>query len=384
MNCFRLVLVLTLFAAVDLCALEPPRVITVSTAAVPAGLAVDPARGVVYTADSDGLVIAIDEITRRATHFVISVNPVELAVDTLSGTVYVLGGPTPFAIYDPPVTSLDPTSGASMMNSVLQPGSIAVNSTAHRVYVTRPYNVLHSGFGSYSLTVLDGLTLADHDVRITAARSTAVGVDELHDRVYAATGSDFSYSPSPVAVIDGTTEQTADVELGCQSIDVVVDAARSRAWFRCVATRSVYLVEGDPLAHTGRVIDFPIDGEPAHLAVNPTTGRLYVALQGRAVIAEIDADGRRIEEISIAEPAKKLAVNPVTNVIYAVLGSASKVTLVDGKSHEVVAMPVGEGASDIVVDVARDIAWIATSTGLTGLYGPTAPCLHCTRVVERP
>jgi DNA-binding beta-propeller fold protein YncE len=378
--------ILTGIAAVcRLEALEPPRVFQVSTGAAPAALEVDPTRGTLYALGEQGLVTAVVETTRRRTLFAVSPNARDLAVDSGSGKVYVSGGPLPIESgHGGRITALDPSSGESIVAFVQLPGALAVNSTTHRVYVTKPSLIPHTGIGSNSVVVLDGATLAGHEIRITAARSWALGLDEPHDRVYVATATDTFFTPAPVTVIDGATERMADIELGCWSNDVAVDAARSRAWFRCFSEPAVFLVDGDPLAGTARVLVFPLGEMPIRLAVNPTTGRLYVALEDRAAVLEIDADRRILEEIAVGAPANGLAVNSSTNTIFATHPLAGTVTLIDGDSHELLEVYVGAGSGDVVVDAARDIAWVATTTGVTGLYGPTAPCLHCPRVVERP
>src|SRR5262249_35875822 len=132
------------------------------------------------------------------------------------------------------------------------------------------------------------------------------------------------------------------------------------------------------------VLAFPILGLPTRLAVNPANGRLYVAVYEQPLVLEIDPDKREVREISIPGEASDLAVNPKTNVIYATHSSAGTVTLIDGESDDLLEVCVGMGSGRLALDAERDISWIATGTGVAGLYGPAAPCLHCTHVVERP
>jgi DNA-binding beta-propeller fold protein YncE len=378
------VMLVGIAVAARLLAVEPPaRIFELATDSAPLALAANPTTGKVFSLDTGQLLTVIDEVTRRRSLLAVAPGSGAIAADSETGWVYVTGIGN-FYPYTGQMTALDPTTGDSTVVEALYLGSPSVNSITNRVYVTMPDFARYPfGTGFHTIAVFDGATLARHDVTITGPRSQALAVDELHDRIYVATLTDSSLSPTPLTVVNGQTEQTTDVSIGCQSSNVVADPSRSRAWVGCYDSPKIIMVEGDALA-----AEFPLDGTPKYIAVNPTTGRLYVALDYHDSLIEIDPDAGpnpgKTRQILLPEPATGLAVNPQTNTIYAIHASASTVTLVDGDSHDSIEVEVGSGASAVVVDATRDITWIATAVGVTGLYGPTAPCSRCTRDVYRP
>jgi DNA-binding beta-propeller fold protein YncE len=357
------------------------RVFQLAGGTSPLDLGLNAVNGQLFALESGGRLSIIDEFTRHRTVFTVPTDSFAITVDIVTGKVYVTSI-DPAAAASGQMTAINPANGERTTVPAAFLGFPTVNSTTNRLYATMPYYPYHSGVGLNGILSFDGATLAHHEVSVTGPRTHAIAVDEIHDLVYVVSWPDTIFGPGPLSIVDGATETTRDVPIGCLPSTVVVDSARSRGWVGCTDTASVLMIDGDGLTAT-----FAVGGSPTYLAVDPATGRVYAALDGQPGLVEIDPDAPPVpgalRHIPLSEPAAGLGLDTERGAIYASQATAGIVVRVDGATYEQIEISVGVGAAELVVDSTRNIVWVGTSAGVTGIYGAGAPCFRCTRTVQR-
>lgn len=140
-----------------------------------------------------------------------------------------------------------------------------------------------------------------------------------------------------------------------------------------------------PLAAQSLVTDIPVSGYPYGIAVNPSTNRIYAAVQpannGTPTVAVIDGSSNTvIDSISVSQGVGEIAVNLTTNRVYT-SGCSSQgcvVTVIDGAADTVTAtIPItknqGIGIQGIAVNPVTNRIYVsdATDTRVDVINGAT-------------
>jgi len=96
----------------------------------------------------------------------------------------------------------------------------------------------------------------------------------------------------------------------------------------------------------------PDGSQPVALAVNSSTGRIYVANAGSGNVSVIDgASSTVIATIPVGPSPRGIAVDPMVNRVYVANSGSNEVTVIDGESNEVVAnLLVGKEPWDLATD----------------------------------
>jgi YVTN family beta-propeller protein len=131
------------------------------------------------------------------------------------------------------------------------------------------------------------------------------------------------------------------------------------------------------------VIDtISVGHEPAELAVNPLTGRLFVSNEPARSVVVVDTGlGEVIETISLGLHAGDLAVNALTNRVYVSARcnlhncGFSLVAVIDGESNSLIEPPitVGCGRGEVIVDPFANLVYAVNSrqSGMFVIDGDT-------------
>ena len=92
--------------------------------------------------------------------------------------------------------------------------------------------------------------------------------------------------------------------------------------------------------------------QPVALAVNSSSGRIYVANAGSDNVSAIHAaSGAVVATIPVGSAPRGMVANPRTNKVYVASSSSDQVTVVDGGTNEIVAiLAAGEEPWDLAVD----------------------------------
>ncbi|HET9306150.1 MAG TPA: hypothetical protein VFO46_09005 [Candidatus Sulfotelmatobacter sp.] len=227
------------------------------------------------------LILAIDTSTLTPTGFVFALPPSEgfsfsgITVDQSTGEIYV----GYIAFIDPNVLVIS-GGGYSTIPVSAQPGAVAVNERANKIYVTvgNSIAVIDSATNAVVATITDP----------NAVAPAAVAVNPTTNTIYVANSKS-----NNVTVIDGATGSlTATIPVGASPSGLDVD---SQANFIYVANAgnsqpgdpgNVTVIDGATHVTT-TLTDFKAVS-PIAVAVNSVTNKIYVANSGSNSVTVID------------------------------------------------------------------------------------------------
>ncbi len=263
------------------------------------------------------------------------------------------------------------------------PDAIAVNDRTGMVYVASP--------DGKSASVIDGRSDAVVATLPMEGLPYAIAVDELANKVYVAS----TYS-NMLAVIDGATNAVSKVKTGSADA-VVVDAARKQIYLMGYESDTITVVK----QATGEVAKIPagemhlwgiaLDGRtllvthvqgatveridvesgssttiatgamPCAVAVNPSTGLVYVANYGDGSVTAIDARrGVAVGTVKVGKHPEGIAVDPASGLVYVVNTGDGTVSEIEEKNFRVVkTMSAGEHPYAVAVNTKDHTVYIA-------------------------
>jgi YVTN family beta-propeller protein len=232
-----------------------------------------------------------------------------------------------------------------------EPFGVAVNRNTNRVYV--------ANYASATVTIFDGASgalLKTIDFApLSYGQPSFVAVDETLNRAYVSL-----HAGGRLAVIDGANNLLTTVEVGGGAFGVAVHPGLQRAWVSTRDTDSVTVVDtGDNTRLWSQTI-FP-GGTPYALAVDTARNKLYVlyALHGetpdRVAIYRLAASGADREETVLvgdggAAGGTGIAVNETTGHIFVANSAQNSVSVIDAVTKRVIAT-VGVGVDPGMVGV---------------------------------
>jgi len=101
-------------------------------------------------------------------------------------------------------------------------------------------------------------------------------------------------------------------------------------------------------------------GSPIAIALNPVTGKTYVANQSGGTVTIIDNATHATTTVTVGNAPWGLAVNPSTNRIYVANAAGNSVTVIDGSTDAVVAsVATGAGTNAIALNAATNRIYTA-------------------------
>lgn len=255
-------------------------------------VAVNPVTNKIYVGGLNGNVTVIDGAINSATTVTDpnanGLSSASIAVNSVTNKIYVANS-NPLSAAPGNVTVIDGVTNAITTvtdTNAISPVSIAVNSVTNKIYVAN-----HGSFGTLNhgnITVIDGATnaittLADPN----AEGPQSVGVNETTNTIYVANVNDSALSGiGGVSVIDGTSNSIftlTDPNAQFPSA-VAVDSATNMIYVAnqgcflddpCINRGSTSVINGATKAVTTLIN--PNATNPAALAVDSTTNRIYVA-----------------------------------------------------------------------------------------------------------
>ncbi len=160
---------------------------------------------------------------------------------------------------------------------------------------------------------------------------------------------------------------------------IVVDELANRVFVSSRTANAVYVINGVTNAIMGKI---SVGAQPWGIDLNPLTRKAYVANFASGTVSVINIDTFLVSStINLgagSEPAQ-VAVNRATNRIYVTLHGRGQMAVIDGATDGAPAMvDVGAGAFDVVVEPvfnqifvsARDAGYIAVLDGATNTELP--------------
>jgi DNA-binding beta-propeller fold protein YncE len=294
------------------------RVTAVTAGTDPIGIAIDEATNTVYVANFSGAVAVVNGRRCDARHtsgcnaalatVPVGVYPQFLAVDDRTHTIYVANsGSNTVSVIDGRRCNAGTTAGCRRPRASIAVGpvpfTVAVNDVTDTVYVT--------DLGAHTVSVIDGRTCNATNVRGCRRRPATVDVGETPGGIAVDRRTNTIYVTgelsNDVSVIDGRRCNAAE-RSGCREKPMHVRAgAGARGIAVNEVTHSVYVA--NTAANTVSVID----GSACNASVHSGCGR-------RAAVAAVGLSPRRV------------AVDELTNTVYVTNAGSNSVTILDGRT----------------------------------------------------
>ncbi len=243
-----------------------------------------------------------------------------------------------------------------------EPFGVAVNSMTNKVYVANYASNTVTIFNGASGALLATVNLAP----LGAGQPSYVAVDEALNRVYVTL-----HSGGRVAVIDGVSNALlANMEAQAGAFGVAVHPGLQRAY---VSNRDAGTINVFDTSTNTRLWPqtFTPMGTPYGLAVDPVRNRLYVlyALTGgapdRVAVYSLAASGAsRIDTVLVedggAQGGTGIAVNPTTGHVFVANSARNTVSVIDGPSLSVLAsVAVGRDPGMVGVNPATNKVYVS-------------------------
>jgi uncharacterized repeat protein (TIGR01451 family) len=186
---------------------------------------------------------------------------------------------------------------------------------------------------------------------------------------------------------------------------IAIDSLAQRAYVTAEAGLAIIDLEESQLVAT-----VPLGADPQGVAVNPSTGCVYVALSGTAQqpcpdgstssprrlvegsrdgsLSVVDGlEGRVLAVVTGLKRPRDVAVNPTTNRVYVTDTDADRLVVMDGTSNEtLVSLPVGSYPDAVAFDLEANRVYVANAGdgSLWILDGTNHELIASVKVAEGP
>jgi YVTN family beta-propeller protein len=388
---------------------------SIATGFAVAGLAYDPANGLLYGAHYglDSVAVINATSSRAVTNVSVGKQPKDVTYDSVNGDLYVTNS-----------GSKNVTVIAGRTNRVLT--SIAVGSTPLYAAVnTGNGYVFVSNFDDATVSVIDGTTQRVIRTTSVGIHPSGVAYDAANRDVYVVdTGPEIPPSNlnGDVMVLDGSGNQLMDISQGgecpwgiaydsangdlfvadttCQftfGYVTVINGSTNQVIGRTRVWDYPYRISYDPQNHelyTANLYSSPIGNvsiingssqkvvgtvgtgvAPSAIAYGATDGRIYVAEWGNNEVAVINSSsGQKIEAIPVGFGPAALTLDSANNRLYVANFASNNVTVIDTSTSLVTASaPAGSGPKTLVYDPTDRQVYVANanSNNVTVLNGST-------------
>ena len=271
--------------------------------------------------------------------------------------------------------------GASISDTIavgIAPSAIAVDSGANKVYVADSGTVTGSLGPCTSpgadITVINGATGTTATVPIQAT-PRAIALNPGTHTAYVAQSLWGRLMKADVCNFWEDLATSIDTSTGLQSQIYQAPSLDGHPGLSGIAvdqsTGDTYLTVLSEFApNSVKVIGsngatIPVGSRPVGVAVNTTTGKIYVANSGSNNVSVIDGASNTVvatvtDPHAIAPVA--LAVNATTNTIYVANSQSNNVTVIDAATNSVTAtIPVGTSPSGVDIDPQTNFIYVANA-----------------------
>ena len=141
------------------------------------------------------------------------------------------------------------------------------------------------------------------------------------------------------------------VSAGKSPYAVAVNPVTGKVYVANLTSNNVTVIDGTTNATT----TVPVGSNPIAVAVNPVTGKVYVANENSANVTVIDGTTNTVTAtVGVGANPQAVAVNPVTGKVYVANWSSANVTVIDGVTNTVAAtVSVGSEPEAVAVNPVR-------------------------------
>ncbi|BCW51131.1 hypothetical protein StoSoilB13_34730 (plasmid) [Arthrobacter sp. StoSoilB13] len=314
---------------------------------MPVDVAVNTATNKIYVSEIGGSVAVVDGVTRAVTSLPVGSGAGVVAVNETSNKIYV-GIASGVAIIDGVTNAIStvPLSGGAQ--------DIVVNPVTNKVYVN----------SSGTIRVINAAGSVTGDVIIGAGGIRALAVNQATNKIYYTTLGRYG---AGVGVIDGATDKTTGkIESSSKVGMLAVNPATNRIYVAADSNSTdgyVKVIDGGTLTEIEQIITPSLVSD---IVVNQTSNKIYVPMSGRGTTI-IDGADNSVSAVFTGQNPVSAAVNPSTGKAYVANNGSDSVSVIDGT----VPAPVkndfnGDGFADILAREASGVLWLYPGNGAGG------------------
>jgi YVTN family beta-propeller protein len=236
---------------------------------------------------------------------------------------------------------------------------LSVDSAHHRVFLTRGDHVDVFDAGSKAVVGSIAGTAGVHGVALAPER----------DRGYTSNGG----SDSVTVFALSSLKEVAVVKVGAKPDAIAYESKTARVFVANAKDKSLSVID----AATNKVVGtISLPGGPETVVVDGK-GMLYVAIEDKNAIAAIDSDAMKIAHVfdvaSVCDEPAGLAIDPASGRLFAGCHN-SKMVIVDGLTGKVLAAPaIGKGNDATAYDPAQKLAFASNGDGTLTVINANAP-----------
>ncbi len=249
-------------------------------------------------------------------------------------------------------------------STAVVPLSSAINPVTDTVYFAGTNSaVTVPAPPQYELQVMNGSSDAIEATLTLAGAPYATAVDTATNTVYISDGSQ-------IAVLDGATNSiSATIALppGVIPAGIDVDSSTNTIYVTngSYNNGAIFVIDGDTNTIT---TTFSSDGgSPDGVAVDESTGVIWVADYSGSVVEISEATGTIIDSISLTSDPEYVGVNPATDTVYVSTNATSNaLTVIDGATGTITATLPIVGNLDLTVDPSADVVFQAGEATFDG------------------
>ena len=286
-----------------------PAVTQVTVGGNPQGVAVDPVTNLIYVANSTTTLSVIDGTTDTVSATITLPQAISyVAVDAVTNKIYATGGidQEPLFVIDGATDTVTTLGGLGLSLGM------AMDPTSNTLYVL----VLNETVDPQQLLllVLDGATNGGVYQRFDPNFQTntgAIAVNSVTDKVYVGSNSD----PGAFQVFDGATQSMSGPFTAGNAFQSMVTDNATNLIYSAQGNGTVSVIDG---ATNSQVDEISVGGLNSAIAFDPTTNHFFVTDYNTASVWTIDAATNAVvgSAIPTGSHPDGVAVNPVTGKVY--------------------------------------------------------------------
>jgi YVTN family beta-propeller protein len=292
----------------------------------------------------------------------VGIQPNAIAIDRATNKIYVAN------TNSNSVSVIDgDSSNPNVVKSIpvgIQPNAIAINPTTNKIYVANT--------GSNTVSVIDGKMDYAIIKNITVGKAPfAISIDEKTKKVYVA-----NRDSNTLSLIDGyskTNNVLYTIPVGKAPIDIAIDDIatynnpkndKSYIYVANADSETVSMIDGK----TNNVIrSIPLEFIPRSIAVDRQSDMLYINSLDLTAGGILEVRDNSVPEhpkyVQVGNDPQHLAINPTTNKIYVANTGSDSVSVIDGKTKNVtnVIEVKGKQPSGIAINPTTNKIYVANT-----------------------
>jgi YVTN family beta-propeller protein len=224
-----------------------------------------------------------------------------------------------------------------------------VNPVTNNIYVSNYCGNDPTCKSNGTVTVINGSTNNTAPVNVGLAPYQAA-VNTVTNKIYVANSGG-----NTVTIIDGATNQTSSVTVGNSPKGLAVNSVTNQIYVPNFADGTVTVIDGATLATT----TVQAGGSPVEVAVNTITNQIYVANYTGNTVTVIDGSTNHTSTVNVDLNPAWVAVNQVTNQIYTANSGTNTVTAINGATLVPTSVTVGNAPYELSVDPVTNKIYVA-------------------------